>query len=295
VLFICTPINVILENSAELKTLPRLKHKLIVSDIGSTKFKIMESAKEAFAGRKDIVFIGGHPMCGNEFNGIDALDSSLFKNATYVFTPTEDCCNDDIAKMIRLARASGANPMLLDAKMHDKAAAGISHLPQMMATGLVDLVSKLDNLELSKALCAGGFRDTTRIASSQYKIWNDIVDTNRENILELINSYIEELSQIKHSIEDGSLKPIFDNANAVRNSIPPKGAKYDVFKLSVKLDDKAGELFKITKMMNKRNFVIKEVDVAESDDVFEFGFMSEDEMQCAAKLLHANGYIVTVE
>src|ERR1035437_4982693 len=170
ILFLCSPIKVILEHIALISQTETLSNPLIITDVGSTKRLIMDTAAKCFKQRNDIVFIGGHPMAGNEFKGIDANDKSLYENAIYVVTPTATTEDEYVSKLIDIVKLVGAIPLILDPIKHDRAVAGISHLPQMMASGLVDMISKEDNAELSKTLSAGGFRDMTRIASSQYRM-----------------------------------------------------------------------------------------------------------------------------
>lgn len=296
ILFLCTPIKIILEHIKNLKNVAALSKKLIVTDIGSTKGVIMQTALSELQGRDDIIFIGGHPMTGNEFRGIDALDPFLYENAIYVVTPSEQTHHDDIQKLLNVIKTIGAIPLIMEPDQHDRVAAGISHLPQLMATGLVDLISKEENPMLSKTLSAGGFRDMTRIASSQYRMWEDIIDTNKKNIFGMIDNYIEELRYIKQSIEDQSLSGIFENANHTRDSIP-KGTRGFIepnFEIKVRVSDEPGILLKISKILADAEINVKDISVQKNREHegghFRLGFATDKDCEKALQLLQFNSY-----
>lgn len=296
IIFLCSPIMVIMEHIKTLGSIPELKKSLVVTDIGSTKRKIMEVAHNAFGNRGDMYFIGGHPMTGNEFRGIDAMDKYLYENAIYILTPFQDTPDEYVNRLLDIIKVIGALPIIMEPSKHDKVVAGISHLPQLLATGLVDLISKEENPALSKTLCAGGFRDMTRIASSQYKMWQDIISTNKENIFEMIDSYINELSFIKQSILNNTLEPVFDNAAHTRDSIP-KGAKgviVPAWEAKVRVSDKPGTLLQISTILAEEDINIKDIRVEKNRELegghFRLAFGSESDRSKAVNLLQFKGF-----
>jgi len=297
-IFLCSPIKVIASHIELLAKTPTFQKKVIITDIGSTKKFIMDIAANSFQNRSDICFIGGHPMTGNEFNGIEAADATLFENALYVMTPTDATPNESLNRYIELIKVVGAIPLIMDAGKHDRVVAGISHLPQMLATGLVDLISKEENVGLSKTLSAGGFRDMTRIASSQYKMWEDIVSTNQTNIELMIDLYISELLLIKQSITNGCLVDIFENARNVRAEIPTatKGLMISNFEITVKVHDEPGVLLNISTALAEKNINIKDISVQKNREFdgghFRLGFESDFHRKQAVDILSSIGYSV---
>jgi len=303
ILFLCSPIKVILNHIEAISKAPKLNKTIVITDVGSTKRLIMDKATKCFEGRNDIVFIGGHPMAGNEFKGIDANDKSLYENAIYVLTPMPQTEDDYVSKLLEIVKHVGAIPMILEPEKHDRAVAGISHLPQMMASGLVDMISKEDNAELSKTLSAGGFRDMTRIASSQYRMWEDIVETNKDNINDLIDRYISELTLIKESIKTQNLESIFENARNTREQIQ-KGKKgllqQSLFEIFVRIPDEPGMILKISTILAEENLNIKDISIQHSREQdggqFRLGFATFSDSEKAVECLTKQGYFAkTIE
>lgn len=295
-IFLCAPIKIIVSHIEILAQNPLFERKVVITDIGSTKKHIMDCAEKYFGKRTDVCYIGGHPMTGNEFSGIEAADPTLYENAIYVITPTDSTPNDLLNRYIDLVKDIGAIPMIMNADKHDKVVAGISHLPQMLATGLVDLISKEEHVGLSKTLSAGGFRDMTRIASSQYKMWADIISTNKQNIEFMIDSYISELKYIKQSLQDGEIEKIFENARATRADIPlsRKGLMISYFEITVRVLDEPGTLLKISTILADNGINIKDISVQKSRENagghFRLGFDTELSRTQAIELLQLKGY-----
>jgi len=297
ILFLCSPIKIILEHIETISKAPTLNKTLIITDVGSTKRLIMDKAEKCLSGRSDMIFIGGHPMAGNEFRGIDANDKSLYENAIYVVTPMPQTEDEYVSKLIEIIKHVGAIPLILEPAKHDRAVAGISHLPQMLASGLVDMISKEDNAELSKTLSAGGFRDMTRIASSQYRMWEDIVETNKDNINDLIDNYISELTLIKKSITTKSLESIFENARNTREQIQ-KGKKgllqQSLFEIFVRIPDEPGMILKISTILAEENLNIKDISIQHSREhdggQFRLGFATSIDGEKAVECLTKQGY-----
>jgi prephenate dehydrogenase len=256
----------------------------------------MAKAMECFAGREDLVFVGGHPMAGSEFRGIDANDPFLYENAIYVVTPMPHTPDMYVNKLIGLVKRVGAIPLIMEPSKHDRVAAGISHLPQMMASGLVDMISKEENSTLSKTLCAGGFRDMTRIASSHYRMWKDIIYTNKDNIFDMIDNYIVELQQVKAAIEEGSLEDIFENARITRDAIPKgtRGIIQPNFEIMVRIPDEPGMLLKISTILAEENINIKDINIQRNREneggQFRLGFDTMSDCESAVKHLQFKGF-----
>ena len=220
IVIIATPVKTILNLLTQIN--PFLKKGCIVTDTGSTKQQIVRKANKVLS--KDIFFIGGHPMAGSEEYGIDSANSHLFQDKTYILTPTKKSNLVAIEKISSLIKMIGAKRLILDSLEHDRIVGTVSHLPQIMAVSLINMVSELvrkeNNNNYFKAV-GEGFKDITRIASSPYKIWEDICDTNQENILEMIREFRNYLGVIEDKLKNkpNSIKEEFQKASKLRESI----------------------------------------------------------------------------
>jgi len=220
IVIIATPVKTILNILTQIN--PFLKKGCLVTDTGSTKQKIVQRANKALS--KDIFFIGGHPMAGSEKYGIDSADPHLFQDKTYILTPTKKNNLVAFEKIFLLIEVIGAKRLILDPLEHDRIVGAVSHLPQIMAVSLINMISELvqkeNNNNYFKAV-GEGFKDITRIASSPYKIWEDICDTNQENILEMLQEFRNYLEVIEDKLKNdpNSLKEEFRKASKLRESI----------------------------------------------------------------------------
>lgn len=220
IVIIATPVKTILNILTQIN--PFLKKGCVVTDTGSTKGQIVERADKVLS--KYIFFIGGHPMAGSEKYGIDSANSHLFQDKTYILTPTKKSNLIAIEKIFSLIKMIGANRLILYPLEHDRIAGAVSHLPQIMAVSLTNMIGALAQGENSNNYfkAAGeGFKDMTRIASSPYKIWEDICDTNQENILEMIREFRNYLGVIEDKLKNNpsSLKEEFQKATKLRETI----------------------------------------------------------------------------
>ena len=170
IIFLCTPVEF---NESYLRQIrPFLKEGTVVTDVGSTKTSIHETV--AALGMESC-FVGGHPMAGSEKTGYESSTDHLLENAYYIITPTPHTPASYTDRMVDVANAIGALPLVLDYHRHDFIVAAISHLPHLIASSLVNLVHDCDSEDqMMKRLAAGGFKDITRIASSSPVMWEQI-------------------------------------------------------------------------------------------------------------------------
>ena len=220
IVIIATPVKTILDLLPKISSF--LKKGCLVTDTGSTKGQIVGRANQVLS--KDIFFVGGHPMAGSEKCGIEEANPHLFRNRTYILTPDKKSNLIAIDKIFSLIKMIGANRLVLDPFEHDRIVGAVSHLPQIIAVSLINSISELalrgNNTNYFRAI-GEGFKDMTRIASSPYKIWEDICVTNQENILKMIQEFRSYLGIIEDKLKNnpGSLKEEFQKAGKLRESI----------------------------------------------------------------------------
>jgi prephenate dehydrogenase len=199
---------------------PAISARALVTDVGSTKRLICERASQVFRGTA--LFLGGHPMAGKERSGLEHADASLFRNARYALTPlTPDDISDERVKAFAgLLNEMQALPFITDASAHDRAVAFLSHLPQLVSTGLASLIAELCVQEFLPLELAGpGFRDVSRLAESPYPLWRDICLTNKENIQSALASLIQKLEDMQTHLNDRELERDFNAALKLRERL----------------------------------------------------------------------------
>ena len=215
---LATPVGSILD------LLPRLKSaaspRALVTDVGSTKRLICQRARELFG--DEPLFLGGHPLAGKERSGIENASAALFEGARYVLTPLlPDHLEDARVKAFSaLVEAVGAKPFLTEASTHDRAVAFLSHLPQLVSSGLASMVAGQGAEDfLPLELAASGFRDVTRLAESPYNLWRDICLTNIENIQAALDALIDKLEAMRLHLSDRELERDFTRAFKLREKL----------------------------------------------------------------------------
>ena len=173
------------------KMLPFLKRGAILTDAGSTKQFIWRELKKILP--PEIYYIAGHPMTGREKSGVDAADKNLFKGKAYVIAEGTDAPPAAREKLMNVLRLTDANFLEIDIAKHDRCASIISHVPHLTAAALVTLLNDAgDDLDSCLKLVGGGFKDTTRIASSNADMWADICMTNGD----AISTHLRDLQDI---------------------------------------------------------------------------------------------------
>lgn len=266
--FICTPVKQALRFMDELSG--RVKPGCIVTDVGSTKEEITRYADSR---TKLSCFIGGHPMAGTEKSGYGAGFSHMFENAYYVLTPCASTTGDAIECMKELVKSIGAIPVVMDAALHDRVTGGISHVPHIIASGLVNMVRELDTSDgAMQMLAAGGFRDITRIASSNPEMWENIVTSNKKQVLELLDSFSGVLANFRLLLEGGetaAIREFFETARAFRDSMSSRigGPISPAFELIVDVEDKPGIIGEIATILGLHNINIKNINVSNSREM----------------------------
>ncbi len=217
-IILATPVGVILDLLTQLKG-AAAPHAL-VTDVGSTKRLICQRAREIFG--EEPLFLGGHPLAGKERSGLENANATLFEEAHYVLTPLlpNHLTDERVQAFSTLVEKIGAKPFVTEASTHDRAVAFLSHLPQLVSTGLAGMIAEQGAEDfLPLELAASGFRDVTRLAESPYNLWRDICLTNIENIQSALESLIDKLEAMKLHLSDRELERDFRQALKLREKL----------------------------------------------------------------------------
>ena len=191
----------------------------VVTDAGSSKASIVAAAERVFAGVPDY-FVPAHPIAGREKSGVEAALADLFVDHKVILTPLENTSPAAIQRVKKMWEATGASVQALGVEQHDLVLAATSHLPHVLAYSLVDTLSETDYVEEIFQFAAGGFRDFSRIASSDPVMWRDICLENKTAILDALQSFQENLAGVRQMIEDSNgdkLLQTFAHAKTIRD------------------------------------------------------------------------------
>jgi len=240
-----------------------------VTDVGSVKAPILaavEASEPALAPR----FVGGHPMAGSELDDLDGADADLFIGATWVLTPTETTDPAANAAVRSLVARTGAEIVAVGPSQHDELAAVVSHVPQLAASALMDVVAgRGDEPTLLLRLAAGGFRDMTRIAGGRPDIWPDICVANRDAIIDALDRYREALDSARTLVADqdrDGLLALLERGRAARRSLPvgTADAGTRLVELRVPVPDRPGVLAEMTTLAGRLGVNIADLEIAHS-------------------------------
>lgn len=197
---------------------PVLKRGALVTDTASTKASVVAWAEALLP--PHVAFVGGHPMAGREASGIEAADAHLFDGCAYCLTPTIGVDSESMLMLSEIVERLGAHPVTLDAEQHDRYVAGISHLPFVLSTALVQALGESqDWLEMAR-LAASGYRDMSRLAAGSPAMYRDICLTNKESILDWLDALTAQLGVVRMHIANGDedLLAYFTRAREVRKA-----------------------------------------------------------------------------
>ncbi|MDQ1362504.1 MAG: Prephenate dehydrogenase/arogenate dehydrogenase family protein [Pseudomonadota bacterium] len=205
--FVAVPLGAMKEVFEQIA--PALHPHTIITDAGSAKMCVIDDAQKAF-GIKINQFVPGHPIAGTEQSGVEAAFDSLFQRRRVILTPLESNSADDVKKVRAMWQAAGAEVDEMGARHHDLVLAGTSHLPHILAFSLVDCLNRLDDVDEIFKFAAGGFRDFTRIASSDPTMWRDICLHNRDAVLAMMQRFQNEVDEVRLAVEAEDGKQLYD-------------------------------------------------------------------------------------
>lgn len=202
---LCTPIGRMVEVTKEM--LPALKKGAIVTDVGSVKGVVVAELEPLVASTGGH-FVGSHPMAGGEKIGVAAARGDLFVNSLCIVTPSHNSDEKIVAQVGEFWKAVGMKLLTLSPGAHDDLVSRSSHLPHVVAAELANYVLSPVHPKEQAAVCANGFRDTTRIASGSPEMWRDISLANRENLRRVLGVFIEDLQEFQLALDNGDVKAI---------------------------------------------------------------------------------------
>jgi prephenate dehydrogenase len=189
----------------------------LVTDVGSTKSAIVEAARDL---PSRLTFVGGHPLAGAARGGMLAASPDIFRNRPWILTPEGDAAGDALSRLHSFLRSLGAVVMTMTPPEHDRVVAWISHLPQLAASALMQVIGDAVGEE-GLALSGRGLRDTTRLASSLPRVWVDVGRTNEANLTAALDAYIEVLGRLAAHLGDGeAIVEVFERAARWRTKLP---------------------------------------------------------------------------
>ncbi len=215
--FIAVPLGAVRDTFAAIKG--QLRDDAVITDGGSVKGSVVADAQAIF-GQVPTRLVPGHPIAGTEHSGVEASFPTLYRDRHVILTPLSATDPEALDRVTRMWRSCGAQVTSMDVAHHDQILAATSHLPHMLAFGLVDTLTRLRENDEIFRYAAGGFRDFTRIASSDPIMWRDICIANREQLGKMLRQFGDEMLDLAVTIRRGDgdhLLEIFQRAKDARD------------------------------------------------------------------------------
>ena len=289
VIFLCAPVRASERMMVEIAGYD-LKDNVIVTDVGSTKSEMMDVAQ--VLRDKGVVFVGGHPMAGSHKSGVSAANVDLFENAYYIFTPDKGSGQDTVDVLKALLSGTRAKFVTLTAKEHDRITGTLSHMPHIIASGLVRQAGELaKEFPNSSQLATGGFRDITRIASSDPQMWFDVLMSNRDILIDQLEDWQQLLSDIKEWIsneDESSILNYFGYGKSFRDSLPAgkvEGTIPAFYDLFVDIPDHPGAIAEVTAYLAEEGISLVNLKILETREdingILQLSFRNERDKERA--------------
>jgi prephenate dehydrogenase len=242
----------------------------VVTDVASTKGAVVRAVGKAAPG--DLArYVPGHPMGGSERSGPEHASAHVVDGIVWVLTPGPETGERSVGLVEAFARALGARPFRLEPDRHDRLVAVVSHLPQIASTSLMGLAAgeEADEADLL-LLAAGGFRDLTRLAASEPRLWSEILVSNRDQIAAAIDAYVERLRGLRAQVvgaDGAAVEATFDRAKAARLRLAAKPqVRAGVAVLQVEIPDEPGALARITATLGEGRVNIEDLQIVHSPE-----------------------------
>lgn len=257
IIFVCTPVSIIVDYVKKLEKV--VKRDCIITDIGSTKKTVLDGVADL-----DVTFIGAHPMIGSERSGYEVSRELLFEHSYYIITNGNKNTLADLEELKSLLIEIGAIPIIIDGNRHDYITAVISHIPHIVAYSLVRLVKDLDSEdEVMKTLAAGGFKDITRIASSDPTMWENICFENKKEIIKVLNIFEKILSDFKDKLDDREeVYKFFEESKEYRDGFINRKINGESRpEINIVIKDESGSIAKVVDVLSKHKIDIANIEI----------------------------------
>lgn len=215
--FLAVPLGGMAEVFAAIKD--HVAADTVITDGGSVKGSVVEDARRVF-GTMPTNLVPGHPIAGTEHSGVEASFAELYQYRRVILTPLPHTDSQALQRVEQMWRICGAEVSCMEVAHHDEILAATSHLPHMLAFGLVDLLARMRENDEIFQYAAGGFRDFTRIASSSPIMWRDICLANHDALRDMLRRFTDGLHDLADALEEPSgtqLLHIFERAKAARD------------------------------------------------------------------------------
>jgi len=295
--FVCTPVRLVAEHvKAALAAAPA---HAVISDVGSTKGPLMR----ALTAREQERCIGGHPLCGSETAGVGNARASLYEGATYFLTPGAHADAEAYRRLYSLLGQIGARPVAVDPDEHDRLMAVVSHLPHVLANVLMTQAGQHAGSRDALLSAGPSFRDLTRIAGSNRRVWTDIFLDNRAALLAAVATFQEGLQEVLEALaaddpvrlEDTITKAAEQRQRMLAIEDLQPG---DLYRLVVPIQDRTGVLQEITVGLGDANINIEDMSLhhksAELGGTLTVYVLGEDVARRAVHVLGGLGYDVSL-
>ncbi len=295
-IFLCAPVQTNITYLPFLKQI--IKDDCIITDVGSVKGIMHDAVKEAGLSR---YFIGGHPMAGSDKTGLDNSTDYMFENAYYFITPEAEVPKERVEEFTELVSVTKALTLVMKPEKHDFIVAGISHLPHIMASCLVNTVSGLDtDSQDMKRVAAGGFKDITRIASSSPEMWQQICLSNPKQISAVLDSFISSLQEAKEMIDEAKGDQLMDMFTASKNyrdsllDLNTHGVLKNFFYTDLR--DESGGIATLTVLLAVKGINIRDIGIIHNREyeqgVLRIEFYNAADRTAAREILEQNNYVI---
>ncbi len=199
--------------SATEATLKAIRHlvtpQMLIMDVGSTKADVVQAAESALR-EKVGSFVPAHPITGREVSGVEHAEADLYSGRQVILTPTERTFTAQLQRAQEVWTQLGSRVTSMSPESHDAAFAAVSHLPHLLAFSLINSIAGQEQADTYLSLAGPGFRDFTRIAASDPKVWRDILLSNREELLKQTDMYKQALERLEHAMRQGDSQSIED-------------------------------------------------------------------------------------
>jgi prephenate dehydrogenase len=277
--------------------------QVIVSDTASVKSSVIRAAKKLK--NEKITFIGGHPMAGSHKHGIEAAKAHLFENAFYVLTPAIRSNEEHVNQLKEILQPTKSKFVVLKPEEHDEMTGVVSHFPHLIASSLVHQAKRWEESHaFLPNLAAGGFRDITRIASSNPKMWQDIFYHNQDKMSVLLQEWIDEMTYLKEMVDQDESENMMDylqTAKQYRDGIPAKesGALPAFYDIYVDIRDQPGAIASVAQILADAGISIKNIEILEVREgitgVLRISFYSRKAQHESKTCLEDHGYETMIQ